>query len=253
MTTLARNATRGFSSEGNRNHLAMIVDIIFQLAAVGLVKATGYARPLVGGDKFGGFATSKADNSAGSAGDIDVEVYSRGTVQLSVSGAVITDINQPVYATDDDTFVFLPTGGTFIGFVRRFVSAGVVEVEFNVEWPDPYGGGVYETISGATKTLDIQDSGKTFFVTVTSVITLPATAVSIATTLVNVGAYGAVQISVDPVAADKVQGPDFTGTDNKDLINTLATAQRGDLVKLRLGHADGPFADKLIGTWATEA
>jgi hypothetical protein len=32
-------------------------------------------------------------------------------VQLAVTGAVITDVGQPVYATDDDTFVFSPVGG----------------------------------------------------------------------------------------------------------------------------------------------
>ena len=60
-----------------------------------------------------------------------MQVVKNGAIKLSVAGAVITDLGQPVYATDDDTFVFLPTSAVFIGFVRRFVSAGVVIVEYD--------------------------------------------------------------------------------------------------------------------------
>jgi hypothetical protein len=229
-------------------------DIIYEGAAVG-DNAAGYARPIVGGDNFLGFAYSKVDNSAGAAGAKYVRVRSEGEIQLSVSGAVITDVGQPVYATDDDTFVFLPTGGTFIGFVKRFVSSGVVIVEFDVnELRDPYAGKVKETLSAATKTLDAQDTGKVIFCTVTTVVTLPATATALAdVTLVCMAPFGTAQISVDPAAADKIMGPDLGGVDNKDLINTLATARRGDYVTLTAGHADGYVINRMKGTWAAEA
>ncbi|MFS6706529.1 hypothetical protein WHK35_14670, partial [Staphylococcus aureus] len=127
--------------------------------------------------------------------------------------AVITDIKQPVYATDDDTFVFLPTGAVFIGFVRRFVSAGVVEVSFDVgNFVDPYGGRVRETLAASTLTTDVQDSGKFVFVTVDAVITLAATAVALRNwTAVCMGPLGTVQVSVDPDNADKFMGPNIAG------------------------------------------
>lgn len=254
MTLTADTALKLGTGNSTINHFPVIgSDTIYNGSAVGLQESTGYARPLVAGDQFRGFANEKVDNASGSAGDLDVEVQKRGVVELSVTGAVITDVDQAVYATDENTFQFSPVGGSFVGFISRWISSGVVEVEFDVDaFEDPYGGGVYEGITGA-KTLDIQDAGKTFFVTATAVVTLPATAVAIDVTLVNMGAFGTVQISADPVAADKIMGPDIAGTDNKDLINTLATAQRGDLVTLRGGHADGFFVDRLIGTWATEA
>jgi hypothetical protein len=256
LTTLAADAARSYEL-GDLNDIPVIAsDIIYEGAAVGAVKGTGHARPLAAGDKFAGFAETKADNSAGAAAAINVRVRKRGQVQLSVSGAVITDINQPVYATDDATFVFLPTGGVFIGFVKRFVSAGVAVVEFDADnFQDPYGvNKVYETLSAATKTLDAQDTGKVIFVTVTSVITLPVTATALAdVTLVCMAPYGTAQISADPAAADKIMGPDLAGVDNKDLINTLATAQRGDYVTLTAGHADGYVVNRLKGTWAAEA
>lgn len=254
MTTLSANAQRAVSTGGNRNHLPVIAsDIIYEGAAVGLVDASGHARPLQSSDRFAGFAVSKCDNSSGAAEDKNVEVYNEGTVELDVTGAVITDIGQPVYATDDDAFQFNPVGGVFIGFVRRWVSAGKVEVEFNVEWADPYGDGVKETIS-ADKTLDAQDTGKTFFVdTDAQTITLPATATALDCKIVNIGAFGTVAINVSPAAADKIMGPDIAGTDNKDLINTKATARRGDFVDLYSGHADGYTVRELKGTWAEEA
>lgn len=240
---------------GEVNEIPVIAaDIIYEGAAVGAVVGTGHARPLTSVDVFAGFAEQKADNSAGAAAAINVRTVTKGVVKLSVSGAVITDIGQPVYATDDNTFVFLPTGGVFIGFVRRYVSSGVVEVEFDsLNYVDPYGGKLYETLSAATKTLDAQDTGKTIFCTVTTVITLPATATALAgVKLVNVGPFGTVQISADPNAADKIMGPDIGGTDNKDFINTLATARRGDYVVLTAGHADGYVVNNIKGTWATE-
>lgn len=255
LTTLAANTPRAYEL-GDLDDIPVIAsDIIYEGAAVGSVDGTGHARPLTSVDKFRGFATEKADNSAGAAAAINVNVRKRGQIQLSVSGAVITDIGQPVYATDDNTFVFLPTGAVFIGFVKRFVSSGVVIVDFDVDnYADPYAGKVKETLSAATKTLDAQDTGKFIFCTVTTVITLPATATALSdVTLVCMAPFGTAQISADPAAADKIMGPDLAGVDNKDLINTLATARRGDLVTLTAGHADGYVINRLVGTWAAEA
>lgn len=251
MATLAKDTPRDYAL-GDFNDVPVIAsEIIYEGAAVGMVAGTGHARPLVAGDKFAGVCTQQADNSAGAAADINVRVKSKGMAQLSVSGAVITDLGQPVYASDDDTFVFLATGGTFFGLVRRWDSAGVVVVEFNTEWEDPHGGGVYETITG-NKTLDSEDSGKTFFVTATAVVTLPAVATHVLCKIVNVGAFGAVQISLSPAAADSIEGPDITAADNKDLINTLATSRRGDYAVLLDADAAGYVAE-VKGTWAREA
>lgn len=254
-TTLAANKPRAYEG-GDRNEFPVIAsDIIYEGAAVGLVDGTGHARPLAAGDRFAGFAEAKADNSAGAAAAINVRVIEQGKIELSVSGAVITDIGQPVYASDDDTFVFNPVSAVFIGFVHRFVSSGVVVVDFNAPaYRDPYGEySVRETIS-ANKTLDIEDNGKVFFVdTDAKVITLPAVATPVNCKIVNIGAFGTVAVNISPNASDKVQGPDLPGTDNKDLINTKATARRGDFARLVTGDANGALVQELRGIWATEA
>jgi hypothetical protein len=255
MTTLAANTPRAYEL-GERNEFPVIAsDIIYEGAAVGVVIGTGHARPLTSVDRFAGFAIQKADNSAGSAADINVRTVQTGEVQLSVSGAVITDVGQPVYATDDNTFVFSPVGGVFVGFVKRFVSSGVVVVSFDsLNYQDPWGEFSVREALSANKTLDIQDNGKLFWIdTDATATTLPVVATPVNCTIVNGGAYGTVAVNVDPAAADKIQGPDLPGTDNKDLINTKATAQRGDFVTLRTGDANGAIVTELRGTWATEA
>ncbi len=160
MTTLAANKPRAYEL-GERNHLPVIAsDIIYEGAAVGVVDASGHARPLNAADRFAGFAVAKADNSAGAAAAIYVEVVKSGEIEIAVTGAVITDAGQPVYASDDDTFTFNPADGAFIGFVKRFVSSGVAVVEFNAGViKDPWAHKtVRETLTGV-KTFDAQDTG----------------------------------------------------------------------------------------------
>jgi len=129
MTTLAANQPRNYLV-GDLQDLPVIAsDIIYQGAAVG-DNGSGYARPLQAGDPFRGFAELKADNSAGTAGAIDVRVIKRGLIQLAVASVAITDVDRPVYASDDATFNL--TGiGTKVGVVSRFVSSGVAVVAFD--------------------------------------------------------------------------------------------------------------------------
>ena len=132
MTTLATDTPRD-QVLGNVNSLPVIAsDIIYQGAAVG-DNGSGYARPLTSGDPFRGFAQAKADNSSGSAGDIDVLVIERGIMKLAISGVAITDVGKPVYATDDNTFVISGLG-TKIGYVRRYVASGYAEVAFDATY-----------------------------------------------------------------------------------------------------------------------
>ena len=246
MTTLAANSPRTFEV-GNRNDLPMIDnDIIYAGAAVGLVTASGHARPLTSVDKFVGFAEEKADNtvSGHAAAFINVRCIESGKAKLAVSGALITDVGQPVYATDDDTFVFNPVGAAFIGFVHRFVSAGVVVVSFDApNYRDPYAAWpTRETLTG-TKTFDAQDCGKAFFCTAAAdaaALTLPAIADGLDDMLVvAIGAYGSTQIKIDPAAADNIRSTDLAAVDNKDLLLTKATQRRGDCARIFLGDADG--------------
>lgn len=257
MTTLAADKARAYE-QGFVNTLPVVAsDIIYEGAAVGMVLASGHCRPLAATDVFVGFSQRQADNSAGAAAAINVQLVKSGEIQLAVTGALITDVGQPVYATDDDTFTFLPTAAVHVGFVKRFVSSGVAIVEFNAgQMQDPYGDRtVRETLSG-TKTFDAEDSGKVFFVDADAdadALTLPAIATGLdGIKIVAIGAYGSTAVTIDPAAADMILGPNITGSDNKDLICTKATQRRGDYVVLGGNDADGYSVLEMRGIWVRE-
>lgn len=253
MTTLAVNVPRAFVL-GNENDIPIIAsEIMFEGSAVGIVDATGHARPLEYPDRFGGFVQEKADNSLGIAAAKNVRVRKRGVVNLSVSGAVITDIGQPVYATDDDVFIFSPVASVFIGKVIRFVSAGIVDVEFDAgNMPDPYAGRVWEVFSSSA-TLSILDNGKGLWADHTDAQTITLLTYAAATALdvkvVCGGAFGTVEVLIDPAGADVIAGPDDTGAAGGIMTNTKATARRGDYVILKSGGDDGYVVVEKRGIW----
>ena len=259
MTTLATDTARSYDL-GDHNNIPVIAsEIIYEGSAVGIVDGTGHARPLAALDTFAGFCTAKVDNSAGAAAALNVEVKRIGQVQIPVTGAVITDVGQPVYATDDNAFTFIPTGAVFIGFVKRYVSAGVVIVDFNASsYSDPYlayGAPEFYETKSANYTVDILDNGKVLFIdTDAFTVTLPAIATTVDLTIVNIGAFGAILGKVNPDAADMIHAPDIAGTNNKGHLNTKATARRGDLVKLSggAGDANGWVVTDQKGIWAQE-
>lgn len=253
MTTLAKDTPRDYEL-GDRNEFPVIAsDIIYEGSAVGLVDASGHAQPLTSSDKFAGFSEHQVDNSSGAAAAKNVRVKDKGKIKLSVSGAVITDVEQPVYATDDNVFVFTPVGAVFIGFVHRFVSSGVVIVAFDVMgFKDPHEGFVKEALAAATLTLDAQDSGKCFCVSLTSVITFPSVEGLSNIRLLNIGPFGTVQISADPAVGDMIEAADISAANNKDIINTLETARRGDYIDVDYSDDNGYVVTKKVGTWARE-
>ena len=258
MTTLAADIVLK-TEGGNRNAFPVIAaDIIYAGAAVGLVDASGHARPLAAADRFVGFAEAQADNSAGGAAAINVRVIESGKVQISVTGALITDVGQPVYAQDDAAFSFNPVAGVFLGFVHRFVSAGVIVLDFDApRLRDPYGRwGTRELLSG-TKTFDAEDCGKLFVVDADGdddALTLPAIATGLSgLAIMAIGAFGSTKVKIAPNASDMVLGPDITGADNKALLLTKTTQRRGDYVVLIAGDADGYMVTEMKGAWAREA
>ncbi len=105
----------------------------------------------------------------------------------------------------------------------------------------------------ADKVLDAQDTGKVLMMNADAKkFTLPSTAAGITFTIINIAEDGAALLTIAPAAADKIQGPDIAGVDDKDLINTKATQLQGDMVRL-VGGADGWFVAAISGTWVAEA
>jgi hypothetical protein len=97
------------------------------------------------------------------------------------------------------------------------------------------------------------DSGKTFTSALDGMVfSLPSIAIGNTITFVNTGNDGTAEMSVSPASID---GITYAGssTDNKDIVNTKATAKRGDFVTL--ASLDGVVAWQVVavrGVWAKE-
>lgn len=95
-------------------------------------------------------------------------------------------------------------------------------------------------------------------------ITLPSTAAGLAFTVRNGGVpktggtagsgdNGSAAVNLSPAALDLITGVLATPLDNKDLINTKATACVGDEVSIVGGDANGWNVVGIKGIWAREA
>ena len=97
------------------------------------------------------------------------------------------------------------------------------------------------------------DSGKSFISELDGVVfTLPSIAIGNTVTFINMAKDGQAKLSISPATID---GITYAGsaTDNKDLINTKATAKKGDFVTL--ASLDGVIAWQVVavrGVWAKE-
>lgn len=109
-------------------------------------------------------------------------------------------------------------------------------------------------------TVTALDNGKTFLIgTDAKVITLPATIKGFKITVINIGADGNNIVTISPAAADAIHGTTnastnvvLSGVDDKDLINTKATATTGDNVTL-IGDGDaGWYLIGCHGIWASQ-
>lgn len=136
MATLAADKPRVFDA-GFDEHQAEVpmiaADILYAGAAAGELNDSGTVQPLGTGstvDKFAGFVTAKADNSAGAASAITAKLRTRGRVTLSVTGVTsAADLGKTVYASDDDTFT-LTIGTMSIGNIVRWITGTTCVVEF---------------------------------------------------------------------------------------------------------------------------
>jgi hypothetical protein len=104
------------------------------------------------------------------------------------------------------------------------------------------------------------DNGKNFYsATDNMVFTLPSATAGLEYSFTNTGADGAAKISISPAAADAIHGTitlaasvvELSGTDNKDLINTKATATTGNTVTIFSDGTDW-YVKSSTGIWASE-
>ena len=102
---------------------------IYEGSAVGL--SSGYARQLVAGDLFVGFAERTADNSSGLDAAINVRLMDKGKVEIALTSVAVTDVGSPVFASDGATFTLTAGGNSLVGVVHRKSATDKAILKFN--------------------------------------------------------------------------------------------------------------------------
>lgn len=116
------------------------------------------------------------------------------------------------------------------------------------------------TVLTENTTLTEEQSGGIFMTATDNiVISLPATKAGLKYTVINTGADGVAKVSVSPAAEDAIHGTTnastnvvLSGVDNKDAINTKATATTGDNITLVGDGSVGWYVIGCHGIWASE-
>ena len=119
---------------------------IFKGSLLGLTSGS-YLRPLTAGDLFVGIAFEEMDNTGGANGDLSSRVYTLGDFGLTLTGAAITDIGRPVFASADDTLTFSADGNSYVGRVQDVVASNEIVLRI-----DP-AGRLVKTVTHAVENL----------------------------------------------------------------------------------------------------
>jgi hypothetical protein len=133
--------------EGEIEQHKMAVQKIYQGALVKQNAAGFLANCLAeSGAVFAGIAVEGADNSGGSAGDLKIRCYKKGSALLTGSGFAQTDVGQVVYATDENTITKTNANDKQkVGVISEYVSSTQVWVKF-----DCHANGLYAAIPDST-------------------------------------------------------------------------------------------------------
>lgn len=251
MVTLAADSPRT-EVMGDLNGIGIIAaDTVFEGAMVG-DNGAGYGRPLVAGDKFLGHSLEQVANESGAAGDKNIRLRTGKYRQVCSLVGLITDVGQPVYASDDAVLTFDPSGNSYVGKISRYESATKMEVEFETCGVDEFGPDPNRVTKTDDYTTLAGDNGRIIYLgTDAKTITLIATVAGYRVRIVNIGGLGVAGIILDFNAADKSLGGCglAAGADGAAITNTKATAQRGDYLEFIGDGAAGWNVVGKRGTW----
>lgn len=218
-------------------------DIVEAATGVVGVAATDIAASATDGALVKGIIKIECDTSVGNIGD-NVWYDSDGSPYggTASSGAATT------LGSSGDYWLGTLAIATTATSTHAYVQLNVANPELP-HWPER----TWE-LKADNYTVDAQDVGKVLSIaTDAKTFTLPATSVGIDVIFVNLGDDAGVAVNLSPNANDKIMGADVAGTDNKDQINTKATAVHGDWMHLVSEGTNGWYIIGSRGTWAEEA
>ena len=86
-----------------------------------------------GTNNFAGILRKEVDNSSGSAGDLNGEVYQEGVFELQGSGFTQAIVGDAAYAIDNITVQASSTNASLIGRFVEYVSASRMRVRIDIQ------------------------------------------------------------------------------------------------------------------------
>lgn len=131
MTAVTANQITNMKNAGGLMHgKAAAVNLYagtlaYSIAASGFITGDDAA----GANQFMGVVREQVDNSGGSAGDLDVELYTEGVFYLPGSGFSQALVGDPIYGIDNYTVQASDTSASRVGTCQEFVSATEIGVK----------------------------------------------------------------------------------------------------------------------------
>lgn len=117
-------------SDGQRNSIPVAASTQIYEGSLVFIDSNGRAvgTTATGANKFAGVAVTEADNSAGSAGDINVEVFSgkEQEFEWTLASAAQSDVEVALYASDNNTVTKTSTNNTAVGVITAFVATNTI-------------------------------------------------------------------------------------------------------------------------------
>lgn len=184
MSQLTANTPPVFEDAGVNSLPVKGASEIFFGSAVGIT--AGYARQLVAGDQFAGFAIAHVSNispgsfaapsTPGTDGALNVPVQYSGRIVATITGVAVTNIGASVYMSDGATFTLTASGNSRVGVVHRFVSTNTAVVRFdatssnNITFTDNTTGAVSTTLAAGVGQVTIPFATNLADITATTLI-----------------------------------------------------------------------------------
>lgn len=233
--------------EGDRQSFPVAASTTIYEGTLAFVSATGYLDDDTGSgaNRFAGVALAYVDNSSGSAGDKQGEVYTEGVFELVGTGFSQASVGQSIFATDNYTITTAPSGsGVYIGECVGYVSSTKVLVCIDPDGMSPVS---TTSVKTADYTVTVGDSGKTFTNTGASGAVTFALPAAVAGLKYRFRVGVAQQLRIDPNGTETISLPS-TGAPSAAGAYIVADAI-GETVDIQCVEAGSWSVFGYTGTW----
>lgn len=149
------------AQEGDRQNGPAAASTHFYQGTLSYVNSSGYVVDIVasGANPFFGVVVSEVDNSSGSNGDLNVEVYADDIFQMVGSGFTQATVGLDIYGSDNFTVTTSSSSTSYIGRCVGYISSTKILVEVRKNAPTSLVAAAATGTTAATFTVDT-DVGK---------------------------------------------------------------------------------------------